>query len=399
MKRKEAFKDFFVSRFILILVCVVIAEYAVKFLLDYSMLPVLKNWFFQEMQVQGALSIVEILLFAVFLLIDLFLGSLKLLVPEREGGLIDHAMDAVEGFAVRVVPDIAGDFSVDQLSVSKAWLLVVLIFMAIVIFLLPIGIAIRTFATMVNEEVQYIQMETEEFYKEYERKRNLLLSDIAHDLKTPITTIAGYATALNDGMVTEEDKKKEYLQAIAAKSERMSELITLLFEYVRLGTEGFHLKKESVDLPELLRKNAALVYSDMEEKGMEFYVNIPETVCKVMADEVQLSRVITNLLANSMKHNPPGTEVTLEFRYEYGEAEIIIADNGNEIPQEIATHIFEPFVVGEKSRRTKNGSGLGLSIAKKIIEMHGWSLTLLQGRKGYKKAFIIKTKIKEERGR
>jgi signal transduction histidine kinase len=219
-----------------------------------------------------------------------------------------------------------------------------------------------------------------------------MLSDIAHDLRTPITTIAGYAKALNDGMVTSEEKKREYLEAIENKSERMNNLINLLYEYVKLDSDNFTLKKEKVDLAELLRENAALLYQDVEEKGMELVVDIPENPCEVEIDPLQISRVITNLINNSIRHNESGTTITLELKDVFYNREIVISDDGEPIDESVVDNIFEPFAVGDTSRRTKGGSGLGLSIAKRIVEMHGWEIDLYQNKRGYKKAFIINVK-------
>ena len=110
----------------------------------------------------------------------------------------------------------------------------ILLIVTILLFVAPLMLTLYMFTRAVTEEVQRLEAEKEAFRKEYERQRNLMLSDIAHDLRTPITTIAGYARALNDGMVTDEEKCKEYLQAIENKSERMSDLITLFFDYVKL---------------------------------------------------------------------------------------------------------------------------------------------------------------------
>ena len=187
----------------------------------------------------------------------------------------------------------------------------------------------------------------------------------------------------------DEQKRREYLEAIENKSERMSALITLLFDYVKLGTDGFRLQTEKVDLCELMRENAALLYADVEEKGMELVVEIPEEPCMVDADPLHFSRVVTNIINNAIRHNERGTEITLELLQRMNKVEIVISDNGELIDQEIADHIFEPFSVGDKSRRTKGGNGLGLSIAKKIVEMHGWELNLYQNKWGYRKAFVI----------
>lgn len=261
--------------------------------------------------------------------------------------------------------------------------------MLIVLFAVPFLGAVYWFCRIVMEEVERRDEEQDEAQREYERKRNLMLSDIAHDLRTPITTIAGYSKALNDGMVTSEEKQKEYLEAIENKSERMNELINLLFEYVKMDSDAFGLHKEPVDIAEVLRKNAALLYADVEDKGMELIVEIPEEPCMVEADALQISRVLTNIINNCLRHNDAGTEIMLELKENGDQKEIIISDNGELIEEVVAIHIFEPFVVGDKSRRTKGGSGLGLSIAKKIVDMHGWKLSLVQNEKGYRKAFII----------
>ena len=216
-----------------------------------------------------------------------------------------------------------------------------------------------------------------------------MLSDIAHDLRTPITTIAGYSKALNDDMVISEEKKREYLQAIENKSARINDLIHLLFEYIRLDSDNYGLRREEIDMPELLRTIAASLYSDIEEKGMEFEVSIPEDVHMISVDRVQFSRVVVNLINNAMKHNRAGTEIHLEMRCEKGKTLIMVSDNGELIPTFLAEHIFEPFAVGDVSRTTQSGSGLGLSIAKKIVEMHGWSLELKQYYEEKRKSFVI----------
>ena len=262
----------------------------------------------------------------------------------------------------------------------------------IVIMLIPIIVASLMFSKALVDEVHRMEQEEEEVRKNFEKKRNLMLSDIAHDLRTPITTIAGYSKALNDNMVVSEEKKKEYLQAIENKSARMSDLINLLFDYVRLDSTNYGLRREEIDLPELLRTIAASMYSDVEEKGMEFMISIPEESQKVLLDRVQFSRVVVNLINNAMKHNPPGTTISLELKKRKRNTQIIISDNGGFIPPLLAEHIFEPFAMGDASRTAQSGSGLGLSIAKKIVEMHGWTLELKQYYEEKRKAFVIEIK-------
>ncbi|MBQ3558488.1 MAG: HAMP domain-containing histidine kinase [Agathobacter sp.] len=262
----------------------------------------------------------------------------------------------------------------------------------IVIMVIPIVIGSLMFSKALMDEVHRMEQQKEEMQSVYEKKRNLMLSDIAHDLRTPITTIAGYSRALNDDMVISEEKKKEYLQAIENKSARMSDLINLLFDYVRLDSENYGLRKDEIDLPELLRTIAASLYSDVEEKGMEFQISIPEEVHIVSLDRVQFSRVIVNLINNAIKHNEAGTVIGLKMQAENGRIKIEVSDNGDLIPTFLAEHIFEPFAMGDASRNAQSGSGLGLSIAKKIVEMHGWTLELKQYYEEYRKSFVIEIK-------
>lgn len=264
--------------------------------------------------------------------------------------------------------------------------------LTLVLFVVPIVLTAVWFSKIVSEEVEKLERQEEELREKYEAARNLMLSDIAHDLRTPITTIRGYAKALNDGLVTSEEKRTEYLDAIENKAERMNDLLTLLFDYVRLGSDRFSLRREKTDVTELLRENAALLYSDVEEHGMEFEIYIPEEKIFLELDRIQFSRVITNLINNVLKHNPAGTRITLQLYKGEDRILILVKDNGDVIPSKIAEHIFEPFVMADTSRESKGGSGLGLSIAKKIVEMHGFEIELVQDYKRQGKSFIIEIK-------
>ena len=259
----------------------------------------------------------------------------------------------------------------------------------LVMFMIPIVFAAVWFSKIVAEEVEKKEKQEEELRAQYERARNLMLSDIAHDLRTPITTIGGYAKALNDGLVISDEKRTEYLEAIQNKADRMSDLITLLFDYVRLDSENFSLHIEKTDISEFLREMAAFLYADVEEKQMEFEIEIPEEVIELSIDRLQFSRVINNLINNALKHNEAGTTIFLKLKPEKEKLQIIVKDNGKMIAPLIAEHIFEPFVVADASRDSNGGSGLGLSIAKKIVEMHGWTIELLQDFERKEKSFVI----------
>ena len=269
---------------------------------------------------------------------------------------------------------------------------VILIFLALLfVTLLPYIISAYWYYKTVSGKVSELLQLQREQKEEYDRQRNLLLSDIAHDIKTPITTVSGYARALADDMVDGEDKRKEYLQAIYAKSIRVDELISLLFEYVKLDSSGFELHTESADLGELLRENIALLYSDFEEKGMMLEIEIPEKEFPYEMDKIQMARAIGNILTNIVKHSGENIKVRISLRIDaYGGYQISIADSGAPIDDLLAAHIFEPFSRGDKSRSSRGGSGLGLSIAYKIVHMHGGELELKREcGDGFTKAFLI----------
>ncbi len=264
----------------------------------------------------------------------------------------------------------------------------------VITLLLPYLLAALAFSRMVALHIRQIETLEQQQREEYDRRRNLLLSDVAHDLKTPMTTVAGYARAL----LEEQDAPvREYLEAIYGKSMQMSGLISLLFEYVKLDSEGYQLKKSQENLWELLRECVASLYLDFEEKEMEISADIPEEPLWFPADKLQFQRVISNLLNNAIRHNPRGTKVLVEAAAEEETILIRISDSGTEISEEIAEYIFDPFVSGDESRRSKGGSGLGLCIAHKIIAMHQGSLTLEQNHsQGETKSFVIRLPAAEE---
>jgi signal transduction histidine kinase len=358
-------------------------------LLDRFVIPFIQKKFFENMSWDVSLSLSESLILLGLILVEILLTAITNIMPVVVQNGIKILIQQLEDLVKQEIPTLDKNVFYMEMENIEMFLLLLIIFVVIVIILTPLMIAAFWFSRIVMDEVRRIEQNKEEMQRDYEKKRNLMLSDIAHDLRTPITTISGYAKALNDGMVIDQDKQREYLEAIENKSERMSDLINLLFDYIRMDSTGYSLKKEQVNLPELLRENAALLYSDLEEKQMDLEVCIPEEICMLELDSIQFSRVITNLINNAIRHNKPGTKITLEMVHEAETIRIIVSDNGTDIEDEIAEYIFDPFIVGDASRKSKGGSGLGLSIVKKIVDLHGWNVELKRNQPEYKKAFII----------
>ena len=203
-----------------------------------------------------------------------------------------------------------------------------------------------------------------------------MMADISHDLKTPITSIQGYAKALSDGIIPDGDKDK-YIKIIYEKSKKLTDLINIFHEYSKLEHPDFNLTLEKVDLSEYLRAYIALKYEDIVESGFNIEVDIPEEEMEMKIDKIQLQRVFDNILGNSIKHNEKGTNIYVSLEKKSDSYEIIIADDGKGIPKEIASNIFEAFTVGDESRNSRQGSGLGLAIAKTIVELHEGTIELV----------------------
>lgn len=388
MENKNHLRGFLIKNFIIILILVGFVERIVIELLNQFIIPMVQKYYFANNTWNRSLPTWQIILVIISILVELFLLGLKSVFPAIAASGIQYMIQEIEGGMIALVPGLHDNKSVTQMDLYQALFLVLIIFAMIVLILFPYVAAAMYFAVIVSREVRKITEHEKRIHEEYDRNRNLMLSDIAHDLRTPMTTVAGYAKAIQDGMVTDQQKMDEYLSVIQAKSMRMNELINLLFEYVKLDSEGFHLDKKPLNLIELLRENAAMLYSDMEENGMELVIDLPELEWKVEADRLQMSRVVTNLLTNAMRHNDAGTTILVRADCEDDKAHIVIADNGKEIPPSVAGHLFEPFAMGDESRNSKGGSGLGLSIAAKIVAMHGWKLSL-GNYPGYTKAFFI----------
>ncbi len=274
--------------------------------------------------------------------------------------------------------------------------IILLLFVMTIIWMLPYLVGGLIFTKVVTKKVRELEQKRMERDREYERRRSLLLSDVAHDIKTPITTVAGFSRALADGAVPEE-QKQDYLNAVYNKSMRVSDLVTLLFEYVKLDSEGFMLHKARENFSEMIRECIAGSYADFEEKNMTPELQIAEEDLWVQADKMQLDRAINNLLTNTVRHNPEGTRVFIEADAEDGYAVFRISDCGVFIDREAAVHLFDPFVQVDTSRKSSAGSGLGLSISKKIVEMHDGQIRLVQYKDpekyGKVKSFEIKLPI------
>lgn len=230
---------------------------------------------------------------------------------------------------------------------------------------------------------------TEHQKQELEIQRQKMLADIAHDLKTPITVIQGYAKALNDNIIPEE-QIPTYIQIIQQKADGLNHLINTFYEYSKTSHPDYSPTLEKQNICNTLRDYVAEKYTEIEMQGYTLDIQIPEENIYCNIDKMQLKRVYDNIIQNAIKHTPKGTTILIKLTPYTHIVKITIADNGPGIPDNIKKTIFEPFTVGEESRQNQ-GSGLGLSIAKKIITAHSGTIILNpQPTKPYTTQFEIK---------
>ena len=376
--RIEQLKAFLIRRLIAVITAVAAAEALIILPVRYLILPAAAHiaglGSLSAGSAAGGLFGIRDLPELIFTLLGALLSSIT------GGGLFGGGQSTLYGIACR----------------SGAFLILLL---GLIALLLPPVLGILFYAWSAASRMNELQTERENELKAAEAQRSLMLSDMAHDLKTPIMTISGYARALNDGLVKDDATRRSYLETIEKRSVKMAELIDLMFEYTKLDSADFRLDLQTCDINVLTAECAAAYYTEIEEAGMELEADIPETPFTVQADPAHTARVFNNLLINAVRHNPTGTRILVAVRRLAGAEYIAVADTGVSIEKDPES-LFTPFVKGDDSRKS-SGSGLGLSIAAKIAEMHGWSLTLSQPCGGtvlpdfpelaaYTKAFILK---------
>lgn len=213
--------------------------------------------------------------------------------------------------------------------------------------------------------------------KKSEDDRRRLILHISHDLKNPLSSIQGYAELCIQKQGLLKQEQGEYLQIIQQNSQRANLLLTELFELSQIDSPEFSLKAIRTDLCEYLRIVCGELVPQFEHIGFRYEFDIPDHSIYSMIDVNRFSRIFQNLADNAIRYNPKGTTISVSLTQKENCAVIHFCDNGCGIPVHLAEDIFKPFVRVDDSRNYKTGgSGLGLSIAKKIAEAHNGDLKL-----------------------
>ena len=210
---------------------------------------------------------------------------------------------------------------------------------------------------------------------EFDKDNKELISNISHDLKTPITAIKGYVEGIMDGVANTPEKMDRYIHTIYNKANDMDRLINELTFYSKMDTNRIPYTFNKISVTEFFDDCAEELDSELESKSVQFqYSNYVGPEVLVIADAEQIKRVINNIVSNSLKYMGSSRERRINLRVkDVGDfVQVEIEDNGKGIAAKDLPNIFDRFYRTDASRNSsKGGSGIGLSIVKKIMEDHG----------------------------
>jgi signal transduction histidine kinase len=220
--------------------------------------------------------------------------------------------------------------------------------------------------------------ETMEELRQADRMRRELVANVSHDLRSPLASIQGYLETVHikDGSLDPEERQR-YVKTALRNARRLSDLVGELFELSKLETEQVEPSLEPFPIAELVQDIVMQYQPQAEEQGVDLQLELPDRHARARADIGLVERALSNLIDNAIHYTPDGGRVQVRVRNEEHEVGVAVADTGPGIPEDDLPHIFERFYRVDKSRdRDKGGAGLGLAIAKTILELHDRTLTV-----------------------
>ena len=224
-------------------------------------------------------------------------------------------------------------------------------------------------------KIKYEYALSKKIAKEAEQKKNDLIMYMAHDLKTPLTSVIGYLTLLNEEKRISKDLQDKYMKIALDKSIRLEELTNQFFEITRYNLNDMPINKTQLNLSILFDQLIEEFYPMLEDRKLELKVNKPNTLI-YNADGDKLARAFGNLLKNAISYSYENTVIEIEMIDNEDNIEVIFKNKGATIPEYKLERIFDKFYRADESRGTNSGgAGLGLAITKEIIELHNGTIS------------------------
>ncbi len=227
--------------------------------------------------------------------------------------------------------------------------------------------------------------------REAERTKNELITNVAHDLRTPVTSIIGYLELLHNKPDLSKEEKEKYIKVAFEKSKKLEQLIEDLFGFTKLSYGKLAMKVANIDIVKLLTQVVDEFYPIFEKNGLSFKLRTDVDSMFINADPNLLARVFDNLINNAIKYGSDGKSIDIDIENYDNIIKVTVTNYGKIIPQKDLPFLFDRFYRVEQSRaRNTGGTGLGLAIAKNIVEMHKGNIEVKSDLNGT--SFIISLK-------
>ncbi len=241
---------------------------------------------------------------------------------------------------------------------------------------LPDGANLFTFLDVTDStRVERALRERNEALETADSLKSEFIANVSYELRTPLNAIVGFAEILENQYFGElNDRQLEYSQAIVESSQRLKTLINDILDLANIEAGYLRLDLEAVELYPLLESVHNLGFERARNRGIELELDCPKDIGLQVADELRLKQALFNLLSNAVKFTPEGGSVALRARRKDGGVELTVADTGVGIPESDQDRIFESFERGSSGRQS--GAGLGLSLVKRLVELHGGRVAL-----------------------
>ncbi|MDR4433711.1 sensor histidine kinase [Bacillus tequilensis] len=242
---------------------------------------------------------------------------------------------------------------------------------------LTIRIESRDELTELAQNINHMSEELEkkfEHERQLERSKNELISNVSHDLRTPLTSIIGYLDLLKKGQYDSKAQFQEYLETIDSKSQRLKFLIDELFEYTHLSSPDVKLTCREADLSGLMEQIIGEYIPIFEKEQLSVQKSIAEDHIPVLMDIDKMVRVYDNLFMNAIKYSKKPSELVISLKVIGDKAILKISNQVEGFSVDNINRLFERFFRGDKARTDQQGSGLGLAISKRIVELHNGNI-------------------------
>ncbi|WP_376699946.1 sensor histidine kinase [Listeria seeligeri] len=220
-----------------------------------------------------------------------------------------------------------------------------------------------------------------------QQARNDLITNVSHDLRTPLTSILGYLSYIHEDRYRDEIELRYYTELVYGKARHLHKLIDDLFSYTRLDSVEYQLKKDELDVIELLNQLVAEYDGQATERNMQIVEHFEAKKLIISGDGNQIMRLFENLFSNALRYGEGNKQIDVSAKQEENMAIVRVTNYGQEISEIDLPYLFERFYKADKNRTT-TGTGLGLAIAKSIVEKHGGIVTAES--KNRKTSFIVK---------